>query len=302
MHAKTRPILISVLFVITLVGGTFIAMSQPQITQGETRVEYKQQEATKPSPLYPGKHVIVHLDTMELEMKDGATLLQKMHLISQGKPGSYYETIGGIYKNDYKIKLHFSSIGHVYMPYSVHLFGNYFIHGIPYYPDGTKVSSTYSGGCIRLSDVDAKTLYEFVERGTPIVIVRGDETSFTETAKATSTLSSQVMTDIMVAIISLEVLTQDNVITSIDQTSTTTRRSLLPLLLREQDTRVSRLYAGHLGEGTFTALMNEKAQALGLSSTRFTSVDEPTITSQEDYVRLMSYVTTYKSYLQKQVN
>jgi len=150
--------------------------------------------------------------------------------------------------------------------------------------------------------VDAKTLYEFVERGTPIVIVRGDETSFTETAKATSTLSSQVMTDTMVAIISLEVLTQDNVITSIDQTSTTTRRSLLPLLLREQDTRVSRLYAGHLGEGTFTALMNEKAQALGLSSTRFTSVDEPTITSQEDYVRLMSYVTTYKSYLQKQVN
>ena len=236
---------------------------------------------------------------MRLELKDGTTTLQTLPLVSQGKPGSYYETIGGVYASDYKIPLHFSSIGHVYMPYSVHLFGNYFVHGIPYYPNGDKVSSAYSGGCIRLADDDAKILYTFVERGTPIVITRGSDYDFSPTTISTTNITSMEMTNIMVATISLEALTQDNEILSIDDATVTTRRKLLSQLLTQGNTDVSHLYADSIGKGNFIELMNQKAKALGLSNTTFTSIDTPAITGDEDLKRFISYITTYKSYINK---
>ena len=48
--------------------------------------------------------------------------------------------------------------------------GNYFIHGWPYYPDGTSVAKGYSGGCIRLSTEDAEELYGLVDIDMPIII------------------------------------------------------------------------------------------------------------------------------------
>ncbi len=139
-----------------------------------------------------GDYIVVHLDTMTLDLANGSNTLETFPIISQGKPGSYYETIGGEYIHDYKIPNHFSSIGHVYMPWSIHVFGNYFIHGIPYYPDGTKVSSTYSGGCIRLSDENAERLYNFIKKGTPVIITRGDKDSFEKTPTGSITRTQTV--------------------------------------------------------------------------------------------------------------
>lgn len=273
-------------------------MSPPLITMGDNE-EPVQEQPDQNSPAVTGKHVIIHLTTMNLELKDGTTTLQTIPLVSQGKPGSYYETIGGLHPTDYKIPLHFSSIGHVYMPYSVHLFGNYFIHGIPYYPNGEKVSSAYSGGCIRLADDDAKILYAFVERGTPIIITRGTDNDFLPTLPVTSTITSMDMTNTMVAAISLEALTQDNEILNTDETTMTTRRKLLPELLTQGDVRVSHLYANSIGKENFINLMNQKAKALGLTSTTFTNLDDPVTTSQEDLERFTSYISTYKSYINK---
>jgi hypothetical protein len=282
------------LFTLTLTASIFWFMVPPTVTKGDTEQPYS---APIYTPLYAGKHIIIYLQTMKLELHDGTTTIATLPLLSQGKPGSYYETIGGNYANDYKIPLHFSSIGHVYMPHSIHLFGNYFIHGIPYYPDGSAVSSTYSGGCIRLTDENAKIVYDFVERGTPIIVTRDSDTSFTPTKKATTTLTSIEMTNIMIATISLEFLTQDNEIVDTDGVTVATRRTLLPRLVKSGDSSVAHLYANSLGETTFISLMNQKAAALGLSSTHFESLDEPVVTSYEDYERFMTYITTYKSYL-----
>lgn len=243
-----------------------------------------------------GKSVVVYLDTMKLELRDNARILATLPLISQGKPGSYYETIGGTYRNDYKIPLHFSSIGHVYMPYSVHLFGNYFIHGIPYYPNGEQVASTYSGGCIRLSDENAKLLYDFIERGTPITITKDSELSFLPTEIASTTMSSIDLTNLMVATISLETLTQDNPIRTDDGTMTT-RKNLLPKLISHGDASVAYFYARDIGEDTFIELMNQKAESIGLTNTHFNDFVSPVATTYEDYTRFMIYITTYKSYL-----
>ncbi len=247
-------------------------------------------------PIHMGHHIVVNLDQMTLNLMDGTTTIKKVSIVSRGKPGSYYETIGGAYVIDYKEPIHFSTIGHVYMPYSVHIFGNFFIHGIPYYPDGTKVSSTYSGGCVRLNDVDAKLVYEFVSLGTPIIITRSGEYDFEPTSTTTPTIESMDMTRLMVATISLEFLTQDNEILNTDNTSNTTRRTLISRLLKGDDD-VALLYAKSYEKNTFLNYMNAKAKALGLTNTTFTDIQKPAETTEEDLARFMNHIDIYKSYL-----
>ncbi len=268
-------------------------MNPPLVTKGDTEIA----ETTKKHS-YEGDHILINLKEMTLTLHRSTTTVATYPLVSKGKPGSYYETMGGVYINDYKTPLHFSSIGHVYMPYSVHIFGNYFIHGIPYYPSGEKVSSTYSGGCIRLADKDMKEVYAFINKGTPIIITNDTEENFDPISTSTSTFQSTEMTLRMVASISLEALTQDNEIREANG-ATTTRKNLLPRLLLENDYTVAELYAKSIGENAFIALMNQKAQALGLTNTRFNSVNSPVTTTYEDYMRFNAYIATYKSYLEK---
>lgn len=261
------------------------------------KVSLPQEELRKE---HVGEHIVVNLQTMTVELKNGSSTITTMEILSQGKPGSYYETIGGNYPHDYKIRNHFSSLGYVYMPWSVHVFGNFFIHGIPYYPNGEKVSSAYSGGCVRLSDKDAEELYGFVKKGMPIIITRGDAYSFEKTpsSQAPITRESMDMTRSMVAIISLDVLPQDNEFENPYMPGeVTTRRKLLPELLVENDDRISQLYANALGTSVFIDYMNQKAKAIGLHNTTFTSIKDPVQTTEEDYARFANYITTYKSYL-----
>lgn len=243
-----------------------------------------------------GPHVVVLLGEMRIDLKDGTSTIATYPILSKGKPGSYYETIGGRYLNDYKTPLHFSSIGHVYMPHSIHVFGNYFIHGVPYYPNGDKVSSAYSGGCIRLSDENAKTVYDFVNRGTPIIISQVAATEFSPTATSSSLITSEDMTRLMVATISLEALTQDNDIVD-TAGNVVTRKEILPRLIQDNDKDVARTYANYLGEGAYLKLMQEKALALGLSNTTFSSVTAPATTTTADLARFSNYISNYKSYL-----
>ncbi|MDP2668305.1 MAG: L,D-transpeptidase family protein [bacterium] len=91
-------------------------------------------------------------------------------ILSKGRDGSFFETPSGIYTIGYKEKNHFSSIGKVWMPWSMYIFGNYFIHGWPYYPNGRPVEASFSGGCIRLSVADAGKLFALVKEGMPVLI------------------------------------------------------------------------------------------------------------------------------------
>lgn len=282
------------LFTFTFVGSIVWFMNPPVVTQGEV-VPSAETKAAEEEPIQK-KRVLVFLNDMTIELRDGNIVQASFPIVSQGKPGSYYETIGGTYTNDYKIPLHFSSIGHVYMPYSVHVFGNYFIHGIPYYPDGKEVSTAYSGGCVRLANENAKTVYDFTDKNTIITIVKDSRATFDKTLEASTTISSMDMTNLMVATISLEFLTQDTPILGTDGLMTT-RKNLLPQLIKNGDTSISHLYAKSIGEDLFIKYMNQKALALGLTSTHFTSVDDPVTITYEDYIRFMTYITTYKSYL-----
>jgi hypothetical protein len=279
------------LLVGSLILSGFVVALSPTVTQAE-----KASEGFEQFPHYEEKRVVINLASGEVFLHKADGTVEKLTIVTQGKPGSYYETIGGYYENDYKEKTHFSSFGHVYMPWSVHVFGNYFIHGIPYYEDGARVSSSYSGGCVRLLDEDAKRVYEFIDPGTPIVIMRTSENEFAVTSPDSEHILSIETTALMAAIISLETLKQDDLITLPDGT-TQTRLSSLESLIHYGDTSVADAYATSIGKDNFVHLMNEKARAIGLSSTVFTSTSKPTQTTKEDRERLLTYIRTYKSYL-----
>lgn len=119
-----------------------------------------------------GKAVVADLEAMKVWIYEDGVAQKEFAMLSKGKPGSAWETPPGEYSIQYKTPSHFSSIGSVHMPFSMQFFGNFFIHGWPYYSSGKPVAEGYSGGCIRMSDADAEQIFNFVDVGTPI-IVRG---------------------------------------------------------------------------------------------------------------------------------
>lgn len=123
-------------------------------------------------PPETGKAIRVNLVTMDLTTYENGIEQTHYTVLSKGKPGSYYETPGGEYKILQKEEKHLSSVGKIWMPYSLQFFGNYFIHGWPYYQNGNNlpVGNGFSGGCIRLSTSDAEALYTWADKETQVSV------------------------------------------------------------------------------------------------------------------------------------
>ncbi len=117
-----------------------------------------------------GKFIAADLVNMELYLYQDGTTTAAYPILSKGRPGTSWETPSGMYAVQSKEATHFSTIGHVYMPYSMQFYGNYFIHGWTYYPDGTPVAATFSGGCIKLATTDAEKVYAFADVGTKVFV------------------------------------------------------------------------------------------------------------------------------------
>ncbi len=117
-----------------------------------------------------GKFIAADLVNMKLTLYNDAAIVAEYPILTKGRPKSPYETPSGFYAVLTKETNHLNNREQVYMPYSMQFYGNYFIHGWPYYTDGTPVASSYSGGCIRLSDTDAKSLFAFADKGTGVFV------------------------------------------------------------------------------------------------------------------------------------
>jgi len=117
-----------------------------------------------------GKFVVANLGTMIITLYQDGQEVDNVPIETIGKKGLAWETPHGLYKIETKERTLFSSIGKVYMPFSMQFNGNYFIHGWTYYPDGTLVSAEFSGGCIKLKTSAAEKIFNFVSVGTPVYI------------------------------------------------------------------------------------------------------------------------------------
>jgi D-alanyl-D-alanine carboxypeptidase len=117
-----------------------------------------------------GKFIAADLVNMKLFLYQDGKEVEEYPIKTKGRPGTAWETPSGFYSIQTKEENHFSSIGKVYMPYSMQFYGNYFIHGWTYYPDGTPTAATFSGGCIKLETEDAKKVFAFADVGTKVFV------------------------------------------------------------------------------------------------------------------------------------
>jgi hypothetical protein len=248
--------------------------------------------------------------------KNGIAVLE-VPVKTKGKEGSWWETPAGLYKIETREKTHYSSMGHVTQPWSMQFQGNFFIHGWPKYDDGSPVSSTFSGGCVRLADEDAKKIFDAVAVGTPILVYEKDfiPDSFSyKDPKPTMTANSFMVADILNNHIFLEKNRDAKIIPSsitklmtalvateyinIEKTTIVNQESLIETntprltpgmsidvyqllfpLLRESSNESAETIARLYGRNAFINHMNQKAKAIGMTHTTFV---DPTGISKEN--------------------
>jgi len=116
-----------------------------------------------------GKFIDVNLQSMELSMWENGQVVGKVPVAGTGNPQTS-PTRKGLFTILSKEENHLSSLSRVWMPWSMRYSGSYYIHGWPYWPNGSKLTSKYSAGCVRLFDNDVEKVYKFVEIGTSVMI------------------------------------------------------------------------------------------------------------------------------------
>lgn len=284
-------------------------------------------------PVASGKMVLADLPKRTITLYEDGVAQRTIPIVSIGKPGTAWETPAGNYEILTKEDLHFSSLGNVWMPYSMHFFGNFFVHGWPYYPDGTPVATGYSGGCIRLATVDAQTLYEFASVGTPLRVLGGEGVGGTagvagssyyltnggdrpdisaaayvvadaETGailfarNATTEHASESTARLMAGIVSVEVVNQFaplRVQVPSGESDTMLGDDLIALLLDGNRSAVE-AFRTRAGARRFDAALEGKARAMGLTQSMFVGEPLSATTTAKDMSVFARYLYRNKQY------
>jgi hypothetical protein len=251
--------------------------------------------------------ISANLDTMVLAVyKDGLQVLE-VPIATKGRPGSWWETPAGVYRIEYMHEKHRSGISGVYQPWSIRFQGNFYIHGWPYHPNGERVSSAFSGGCIRLEDTYAEQVYKLVELGMPVIVFEHEkpqeQKTFTYAAPAVDAAefiavdleSGFVFAEqkreaiipmgpfakLVTALVAAEYINLDATIqvprtlrTATDErvyapgSKVRVYNLLFPLLLENSD-EAAEILASVLGRERFITTLNKKADSLGMKHTHF---------------------------------
>ena len=115
--------------------------------------------------------ILINLSKMKLYLIQNKKIITEFEVVSKGPSNKWFRTPAGYYRVGMKSPLLRSSKVDVFMPYSLQFYEDFFVHGIPYYPNGVRVTSAFSGGCLRLQDENAKIVYDFSKRGMMIILI-----------------------------------------------------------------------------------------------------------------------------------
>ncbi|MFZ2414487.1 MAG: L,D-transpeptidase family protein [Minisyncoccia bacterium] len=115
----------------------------------------------------------VNLSDMAVRLYQNGEIIKDYPILVKGKENDWGETPVGLFEVRGREREHYSSLGGVFMPYSLRFQGNYYIHGLPYYSDGSLTGADYSSGCINLKTADAKELFETVSVNVPVLVLEG---------------------------------------------------------------------------------------------------------------------------------
>lgn len=308
--------------------GTWPSLSNPNFYQS-VKDEFIDKKAN---------FVEVNLSTMKLRVYKNGQIIKEVTILSKGKKGSWWETPAGLYKAENKIPKHLSSFSPVYTEWNIPFQGNFFIHGWPYYAANNEpVKSSYSGGCIRLSDEDAKAVYDEVKVGMPILVyeetlskadytyeanvpnvsaenyIVGDLGSNFVFMKKDSTepIPLQSISKLLTALVATDYMDIERVITGVKGSeSDKTKRVidgqkysvydlLFPLLL-ESSNDASASLSKELGNIRYVNLMNDKAKSIGMINTVIKDpygTESGNITTSEDTFHLAQYLYNYRKFI-----
>ena len=126
-------------------------------------------------PPHTGKLIRANLVTMQLtQYENGQIVGTPMKILAKGVKGSVWETPGGTFPVTDTEEDYYSDQAGVFFPYTLQLFGDYMIHGIPHNKNNVDLPYNTKGD-IRLSDTDAQTLYQWADTNT-LVSVYSDST------------------------------------------------------------------------------------------------------------------------------
>jgi len=123
--------------------------------------------------LYPGKYVEVDLSEQKLFRIEGDNIASE-NTVSTGKWSMPTPT--GTFSILSKDPRAYSATYDLYMPYWMAFIGTqYGIHALPEWPSGYREGEAHLGhpvshGCIRLSDDDAKAMYDWADIGIPVIV------------------------------------------------------------------------------------------------------------------------------------
>ncbi len=280
-----------------------------------------------------------NLSEMTLSVYQEGKLSFTVPIVTKGRPGSWWETPAGLYTIKSKARTHLSSIGQVYMPWSLNFQGNFFIHGRTYYPDGTLSPSQYTGGCIRLSTEDAEKVYKTVQVGTPILVheksLFADDFSYTKDInidapiylaadlknnhvfgmkESKKEIQIASITKLMTALIATEYINLDNIATVSKESLIYTSKPRLQVgqrysvyqllfpLLMESSNEAAEVIARYYGRENFIKKMNDKAVSIGMINTKFadsSGASAENISTAEDLFMLAKYIYNNRSFIFK---
>ena len=251
----------------------------------------------------------INLDQMEVRVYQEGKVSKQVEIYRKGDVDSWGGTAAGTYDILRKIRTAWSGVSEVYMPYAVHFYGKYYIHGQSYYPNGNKLVSSVSGGCLRLLDQDAKEIYELVDKGMTVLVIDKEnsryeyqlseelpevlaqswlaadlDSGFVFGAKnPTEQYSIASLTKLMTSLVMVERVSLDKSIYaskamleaygSTEKLTADSRYGLVELLypfLIESSNDAGEILASYLGRGNTIKLMNEKAEAILMENTNFT--------------------------------
>jgi len=125
----------------------------------------------------------VNLDKMKVYFYREGELDNEFNIITKGDPDHWGGSAVGLYKILSGHKSSFSVSSDVYMPYALNYYGKYYIHGKPYYWSGNELDSSVSGGCIRLENEDAESVYDLTELNMPVLVIDKERDNYNYSEK-----------------------------------------------------------------------------------------------------------------------
>jgi murein DD-endopeptidase MepM/ murein hydrolase activator NlpD len=166
-------IFVFVIFILFLVAGIFLNLAKEKVVVFRNDFNFITVIKNKNLPVKPkifeARVWEVNLSKNQIYFFENGKLKEIIPIAYQSPEGVWYQTPTGYFRVGVKKEKHISSIFPVYMNYAVQMYEDFFIHEIPYYLNGERVSSNFTGGCIRLWSKFDKEFFEKAKSGDLII-------------------------------------------------------------------------------------------------------------------------------------